>query len=180
MKHVDKLKQMGKKQNGRPTRYLVEFNSIAESFGMLGATDAQLADALGVSEVTLNAWKKKHPKFLKSLKDGREGADANVGKSLYQRATGYSCPDVHISTHEGKVIKTPIVKHFPPDTTACIFWLKNRRPDLWRDVWKHEHSGPGGGAIQVEHMSAEELRKDMQERGELDERGRFIPANRGN
>jgi len=60
-------------------------------------------------------------------------ADAEVANKLFQRATGYSHDDVHISNYQGQVCITPIIKHYAPDTTACIFWLKNRRPDLWRD-----------------------------------------------
>jgi hypothetical protein len=90
---------------------------LALHFSRLGATDKDMADAFDVSEVTLNAWKQSHPEFLKSLKEGKLLADARVSTALYTRATGYEKND----------------KHYPPDTTACIFWLKNRQPDKWRD-----------------------------------------------
>ena len=163
-------------KNGRPTRYLVAYNKRAKRLALLGCTDAQIAASFEVSEQTINSWKQKFPKFLESLKKGRVDADGKVVRSLYERATGYSHPDTHFTVIDEEVIATPTTKHYPPDTSACIFWLKNRRPDLWRDVQRHEHSGPGGGAVQVEHMSAEDLRKDMIARGELDDKGRFMPA----
>jgi len=46
--------------------------------------------------------------------------------------TGYTRDDCHVSQHEGRITITPLKKHYPPDTTACIFWLKNRRPQEWR------------------------------------------------
>jgi hypothetical protein len=123
---------------GRPSSYMPEYDEQAEKLCKLGATDAELADFFDVSEVTLNAWKKEFPTFLKSLKAGKLQADANIGEKLYQRAQGYSHPDVHISNYQGAISITPIVKHYPPDTTAAIFWLKNRRPEQWRDKTERE------------------------------------------
>lgn len=114
---------------------------------LLGATDKELAQAAGVSEVTINAWKREHPDFLKSLKDGKAVADANVAKSLYRRALGYAHPAVKIlavarGNNQGSdVEQVPYVERYPPDTVAAMFWLKNRRPDLWRDKQDVEHSG---------------------------------------
>jgi hypothetical protein len=117
----------------RPSKYKSEFCEQALKLCRLGAIDKELADFFEVSEVTLNAWKKEYPEFLKSLKDGKELADAEVADKLFKRATGYSHEDTVVNTYQGVVILTPITKHYAPDTTACIFWLKNRRPDLWRD-----------------------------------------------
>lgn len=50
---------------------------------------------------------------------------------------GYSYDAVKIFQHNGKPVKVPYVEHVPPDTTACIFWLKNRKPEAWRDVKDH-------------------------------------------
>jgi hypothetical protein len=126
---------------GRPSDYQVGFNKQAFKLCLLGATDKELADFFGVTEKTLNTWKEKHPRFLQSLKDGKENADANVSNRLYNRALGYSHPDVHITSYEGDVTLTPITKHYPPDPTSCIFWLKNRQRGKWRDRQEVEHSG---------------------------------------
>jgi hypothetical protein len=58
---------------------------------------------------------------------------ARVEKSLYHRATGYTCDDCHVSRYEGRITVAPLKKHYPPDVTACIFWLKNRKPQEWPD-----------------------------------------------
>ena len=123
-----------KKKTGRHSDYNEkEHNRMAFKLSLLGLTDKEMADVFGVSEVTLNAWKKRHPPFLKSLKAGKDMADAKVAQSLYKRALGYSHKDTDIKMYEGKVIKTEIIKQYPPDTTAGIFWLKNRQPDKWRE-----------------------------------------------
>lgn len=117
----------------RPSRYKAEFADQAVKLCRLGATDKELAEFFGVTEKTINNWKAAHPPFLQSLKAGKQLADADVADRLFQRAIGYSHPDVHISNYQGVVTITPITKHYPPDPTSMIFWLKNRRPDLWRD-----------------------------------------------
>mgnify|MGYP000255228227 CR=1 FL=1 len=117
----------------RPSRYKAEFAEQAAKLCRLGATDKELAEFFGVTEKTINNWKGAHPEFLQSLKAGKQMADAEVADKLFQRAIGYSHPDTHISNYQGLITVTPITKHYPPDPTSMIFWLKNRRPDLWRD-----------------------------------------------
>jgi hypothetical protein len=132
---------------GRPTKYRATYATQAKKLCKLGATDRELADFFQVDVVTLNAWKTRYPRFLKSLKLGKESADARVEQSLYHRAMGYSHPDVHVSNYQGEITVTPLVKHYAPDPVACIFWLKNRRPDLWRDKVDHSLTGKDGGPI---------------------------------
>lgn len=121
------------RKRGRPSAYQEEYVVWAEKLAKLGATDADLADAFGVTEVTVNTWKKRHADFSLALKRGKTLADAEVADRLYQRALGYSHPEDDIRVCDGTIVTTPTTKHYPPDTVACIFWLKNRRPDLWRD-----------------------------------------------
>ena len=68
-------------------------------------------------------------------------ADAEIAESLFNRARGYVAPDLDIKMYEGQIIETPYMKHYPPDATSMIFWLKNRQPKIWRDNQKIEHSG---------------------------------------
>lgn len=124
---------VGNKGGGRRTQYRAEYAEWALKLAKLGATDTDLAAAFEVSEVTINNWKKAHPEFSLALKKGKAFADAEVADKLFQRAIGYSHPDTHISNFQGVIMVTPITKHYPPDPTSMIFWLKNRRPDLWRD-----------------------------------------------
>lgn len=150
---------------GRPSNYKTEYAEQAYKLCLLGATDKEMADFFGVSEVTFNAWKKNHPEFLKSLKEGKESADANVASRLYQRAMGYSHPEDKIFNDNGEPLIVPTIKHYPPDTTAAIFWLKNRRKDQWRDKQDMELTGKDGGPIEtsskpdLSKLSVEELKQ---------------------
>lgn len=140
-----------KAKPGRPSRYRAEYAQQAVKLCRLGATDKELADFFEVSEQTLNTWKKAHPAFLESLKGGKAVADAEVAEKLFRRATGYEHKAVKIvaDAKTGAEHQVEYVERYAPDTTACIFWLKNRRPDLWRDRIDNTHSGPNGGAVQV-------------------------------
>ena len=124
---------------GRPPSYKPEFVEQARKLAMLGATDREAADFFEVAEGTVHRWKHEHPEFCEALKVGKATADERVVQSLYRRALGYSHDAVKIMSYEGEVITEPFVEHYPPDTTAAIFWLKNRRPDEWRDKAVVEH-----------------------------------------
>ena len=126
------------KKLGRPTKFDPMVCRQAESLCKLGATDKELSAFFEIDEKTLNRWKHEFPEFRQSLKSGKELADASVGERLYQRACGYSHPELHISNYQGQITKTEVTKHYPPDTVACIFWLKNRRPEQWRDRTQQE------------------------------------------
>lgn len=130
---IAEIATKSKLPTGRPTKYKPEYDDLAYKFCLLGATDAQLAVNFDVHIDSIEEWKLVHPNFSESIKNGREVADANVGKSLYSRAMGYEHPEDEIFCHRGEVTVVPTIKHYPPDPTALIFWLKNRRPDLWRD-----------------------------------------------
>ncbi|MEN2749338.1 helix-turn-helix domain-containing protein [Sphingomonas sp. T9W2] len=127
---------------GRPTKYRPEFVEQARKLAALGATDREAADFFEVDEATIHRWKHTHPDFCESLKVGKETADARVEQSLYRRALGYSHDAVKMHSVEGTVVTTPYVEHYPPDTTAAIFWLKNRKPTEWRDKTVVEHDLP--------------------------------------
>lgn len=117
----------------RPTKFKPEFVEQARKLAELGATDREVADFFEVEERTLNRWKNSHPEFCQSLKVGKDASDDRVEQSLYRRALGYSHDAEKIITVNGVVVREPYVEHYPPDTTAAIFWLKNRRKAEWRD-----------------------------------------------
>jgi hypothetical protein len=126
---------------GRPSSYKPEYAAQAAKLCNLGATDRELADFFEVSEQTINAWKTQFPEFLETLKLGKESADARVEQSLYRRAVGYSFDSEKIFNDKTNgIVRASCVEHVPPDVTACIFWLKNRKQQDWRDVKAHEHS----------------------------------------
>ena len=130
---VNEADDAPKHPGGRPTKYLPEISIQAEKLCRLGATDKELADFFDVTEQTINNWKSDFPEFFESLKRGKMAADAEVADKLYQRALGYSHASEKIFNSDGSILRTDTIEHYPPDTTAAIFWLKNRQPDKWRD-----------------------------------------------
>lgn len=126
-----------KAKRGRPSPYvagyMASFPELARKLAMLGAKDSEIAEVFGVSESTLNLWKTKHAELSESLKAGKLIADAEVADRLYQRALGYEHDEVDIRVVDKSIVQTPIRKFYPPDTTAAIFWLKNRQKAQWRD-----------------------------------------------
>ena len=104
-----------------------------------GFTDAELAELFGVTVFAIDKWKQKHVEFRTALKTGKIEADIEVVESLYHRALGYSHEAVKIFMTEAGPVHAPYTEHYPPDTTACIFWLKNRQPQQWRE--RQEHTG---------------------------------------
>jgi hypothetical protein len=141
----------------RPTEFQPEYvEQAAKLCEILGATDRELAEFFEVSETTINNWKLAHPAFLESLKRGKEHADARVEQSLYRRALGYSHDAVKIfHDKDTGIVEAPFVEHYPPETTACIFWLKNRKPGEWRDRTQTELTGKDGGPLVITSTDAQ-------------------------
>ena len=96
---------------------------------------------------------------LLEIKVAKEDADNRVERSLYNRAVGYTFKSEKIVTVSrganmgSDIERVPIKEHVPPDVTAQIFWLKNRRKDQWRDRVENTHAGPDGGPIQTADMT---------------------------
>jgi hypothetical protein len=124
---------------GAPTKYKPEYCEQATKLCKLGSTDKQLAEFFDVDESTINEWKTVHQEFSLSIKEGKDIADAEIAHSLYHRAKGYSHPEDVIFNDKGEPLIVPTIKHYAPDSTAIIFWLKNRRPDQWRDKSEVDH-----------------------------------------
>ncbi|MGO5053633.1 helix-turn-helix domain-containing protein [Lachnospiraceae bacterium LCP25S3_G4] len=111
-----------------------------EAYARDGLTDKQIANNIGIAVSTLNNWKNDHVEILESLKRGKEVVDIEVENALLKRALGYKYKettkelfvDKNNGTEELKVTKV-VEKEVVPDTTAQIFWLKNRKPEEWRD-----------------------------------------------
>jgi hypothetical protein len=125
----------------RPTEYDPDYARQAEKLCRLGATDQELADFFDVSARTIYRWKGEYDEFCQALKTGKVEADDRVERSLYARANGYEHDEVDIRVVDKEIVQTQIRKYYPPDTTAAIFWLKNRRPAEWRDKQEIEHQG---------------------------------------
>lgn len=127
-------------RRGRPSKFDGLDRTQAEKLARAGWTDAQMADFFGVTTQTWDNWKKKDPEFFGALKDWKAEADHRVERSLYERAIGYEHPEDKIFQHGGEPVIVPTTKRYPPDTTAAIFWLKNRMRVEWRDRQEVEHT----------------------------------------
>lgn len=120
---------------GKPRHiYKPEYCEQAYKYCLLGAKDKELARLFEVSHQAIDRWKRAYPEFREALEAGKAEADAKVAESLYRRALGYEHPEEKIFCTDGEVTRVQTVKKYAPDTTAAIFWLKNRDPDNWRDV----------------------------------------------
>lgn len=107
---------------------------LIEGWARDGLVDDQIARKMGISRKTLNEWKTKHPAIGDALKNGKEYADYLVENALFKSALGYYVEEQEEKlTLDGSVVNTKRQKYIAPDKTAQIFWLKNRRPDKWRD-----------------------------------------------
>lgn len=128
-------------KRGRPAKYQPSFAEQAAQRCAMGATNADLADFFGVAISTVKLWAVQHEEFSAALKVGKEQADQQVERSLYQRAVGYTFDSEKVLTVKGEVVRVPIREHVAPDVTAQIFWLKNRQPERWREKQQVELSG---------------------------------------
>ena len=140
---------------GRPTKYKPEYVEQAAKLCDLGATDVKLADFFNVSERTIYTWKEEYPEFLQALKLGKDVPDNNVERSLYHRAIGYSHLESKLNVVNGELVETVVEKHYPPDSTAMIFWLKNRKPGEYREKVELEVSDEVVLPIKVEIMAVD-------------------------
>ena len=103
---------------------------LLEGWARDGLTDEQIAKNMGIAPSTLYEWKKKSKEFSESLKKGKEVVDFEVENALLKRALGYEYEE---ETYENGILTKKVEKHVAPDTTAQIFWLKNRKPNTWKD-----------------------------------------------
>ncbi len=150
---------------GRPSEYKPEYVEQVEKLCQLGATDIEMADFFGISVATLYRWSLKYPEFCEAKKVAKEIADHRVERSLFMRASGYEFDSEEVFQYKGEIVRAKVRKHVPPDTVSMIFWLKNRRPEKWRDVHKIEHGLPGDFDRLTDQELLEELRKDSSELG---------------
>lgn len=113
---------------------------LVEGWARDGLTNEQIADNLGIGKTTFYRMIKEHSELLEHLKKGKEVVDYEVENALLKRALGYkyeektyeSIYNKELDMYTEKLTKR-VTKQVAPDTTALIFWLKNRKPKQWRD-----------------------------------------------
>lgn len=151
---------MGKRKGGRRGKFaewITEEGLIKiEGWARDGLTDEQIAKNIGIVPSTLYAWQNRFPEITEALKRGKEVIDRQVENALLKRALGYKYDEI---TYEfGDEVKR-VTKEVVPDTTAQIFWLKNRKPEVWRDRQDINHSGNIDSNNPFADLTTEELKK---------------------
>jgi len=130
-----------KHPGGRPTKFSKDLKDRIQFLARKGLTNEEMASVFGVTRQTFFNWQTKHKEFFDALNDWKDKADSEIERSLYERAFGYTHPETKVFCNNGEIITEQVTRHYPPDPTSMIFWLKNRKPDKWRDKTNIEHSG---------------------------------------
>lgn len=150
--------QKSQKSEGRSKYQTYVLPRLVEIEGWArdGLTEEQIAKNLGVAYSTFRVYKDKYPALSAALKRSKAIADREVENALFKRAIGYTYeeitqePLVDPETGETRIVVTKVVtKHVLPDVTAQIFWLKNRKPEEWRDWKETEITGKDGGPVEL-------------------------------
>jgi len=139
-------------KRGPKNRCTEQMAERAYRFCLLGLTSKELAFALDIAEQTLLNWQKKYSYFNEAIIKGRQEADAKVATRLFMRACGYSHPETVVKVVGKEIVKVETTKHYPPDTGAACFWLKNRtkkNKEPWLEIARTELTGKDGNPIET-------------------------------
>ena len=129
-----------------------------------GLTDAQIATNMGINVATLYRWENEFCDIRNALKDGKEVVDRQVENALLKSAMGYTFDEVTEERRDDELVVTKVVhKEVQPNTTAQIFWLKNRKRAEWRDRVENAITGADGGAVKVETLTESDVDKRIKE-----------------
>jgi hypothetical protein len=150
---------LGNRGGGRKPKYQTAWARIARKACERGLTDLEVADLLGINASTFYRWRVEYPHFARAVRLGKEMADIRVERALFSRAVGYDYEiERQIMTRNGpQTLRWR--KHLPPDVGAAMAYLRNRRPDRWRDTHRIEHTRSPYDRIE----SAAELRALLKE-----------------
>ena len=119
-----------------------------------GLSNEQIAYNMNVGIRTLYKWQKQNMQFKQALKVGKDTADRQVENALFKSALGYEYKE-EVVTNDGRVVT--VTKHQKANTTAQIFWLKNRKPEKWRDKRELSHDGEINNQINLQNMTDDDL-----------------------
>ena len=122
---------------------------LLEGWARDGLTNEQIAHNAGIHPSTLYSWAAAHREISEALKKGKEVVDIEVENALLKLALGYEYTEVMVEESGGGHTRRETTKQIPPDVTAQIYWLKNRRPGRWRDRPQEmaEDSGESGVVV---------------------------------
>lgn len=134
--------------------------TLIEDWARNGLTDKQIAHNMGIRRETLYEWEKKYPNISNTLKKGKEIVDAQAENALLKRVLGYDVTETKVVESPNGITKTTTTKHIPPDVTACIIWLKNRRRGKWGDKQVEKTDSDESQGITFEIVAASTVRGD--------------------
>lgn len=150
---------------GRSPSYEPNYHPVlAKYMARCGLTDEEIAKEFGIGIRTFYRWKKSYPILCQSLKENKRFVDALVEDSLLKKAIGYEIEEVEVTaSKDGKNSRIKKSKKWIHDTTAAIFWLKNRQPDRWRDTQNINHEGEitSTRKIDLSYMTDEEIKIEL-------------------
>lgn len=128
--------------------------SQIEKLCMIGATDTEIAMFFDVTIGTLQVWRSQSESVANALKIGKVPSDQRVERSLFDRAVGCERPMIKVffNPRTGQVIEHQYMEKYPPDPLSCIFWLKNRRPDVWRERYDNPQVPPEDAAVLAQEV----------------------------
>lgn len=126
---------------GKYQEWLQEENLILlKGWARDGLVDEQIAHNMGITTSTFYEWKKKYAEISEALKESKEVADRAVENALYKSALGAECEEIteeriwNRDTGQFEMVVTKrVTKRMPPNSTSLVYWLKNRKPEVWRD-----------------------------------------------
>lgn len=170
-----KVKRTGGKQKWKEWSENEEKQKVLSAWSRAGLTDEEIARQIGISRSTLIEWKKKYPQIGKALSAGKDFADRLVEDSLYKKALGFyvfeqktfKIKNIEYDENGKKIsekeeLQTAEERHYiEPDIKAIIFWLKNRKPEFWREKVEESSGDEEGSGVliltpsQVEKISRE-------------------------
>ena len=136
---------------GRKTLYKPEYAVTAAELCQNGATDQDLADEFDVSYRTIMRWQAKYPEFCQALTENKLNWDARIKRSLAQRAMGYDIEVEKVFNFQGSIVRAKTMEHVAADVGAANLWLTNRDKSWRSGSSRHEHTGAGGGPIEIEN-----------------------------
>ncbi len=117
---------------------------LAEKYAREGYSDSQIAEMLGINKTAFYDWQHKHSEFAEALKRGKAPANAELKRAMLKTAMGYEVEEEETTAilDKNKQVKsyrtTKRRKYIPPNPTMQIFLAKNRMPEEFRDVNRHE------------------------------------------
>ena len=124
-----------KKKTGGISKYKPEYAGMGYEIALLcGGSDRDLARIFDVSPGTIVRWRRDHPEFGEEVMRGKDEADSKVAAKLIERCLGYEHKETDIKMYKGSIIKTDVIKHYPPDVNAIKFWLTNRQKENWTET----------------------------------------------